>query len=374
MDAIRTLATALTALAAALLLLSSGSIVGAEELVDGRRSVVLEGRKARIVVDILGGSIVEFRLRNNELNPLRWNNDGPTDEARSLSHFLCLDRWGRATEAEEANGMYFHGEATRVEWKVPEEAQSKARMTADLPMAGLSVDRTIEVASEGAWFRVSETVTNRNKLGRTYNMVQHPTIGPPFLDESVIVDSNAARGFMQSSPMPNPEEPSVVWPQALKDGWQPVNMRRLAEDPNPNVVSYVVHDEIGWVTAVNAARGLLIGYLWRTDEYPWLNMWRNVRNGKPLARGLEFGTTGLHAPFPALVEKGRIFGKPLLDYLDAGESKTRSYLGFLAEVPPDFAGVVSIDLSEREVRIQERGSSRDVRLAVPGTVLGAASA
>ena len=69
-------------------------------------------------------------------------------------------------------------------------------------------------------------MSNRNKLGRIYNMVQHATIGPPFLDETTVVDSNAQRGFMQSNPMPNPEQPETLWPEARKEG-QPVDLRHL---------------------------------------------------------------------------------------------------------------------------------------------------
>src|SRR5207237_1573042 len=127
---------------------------------------------------------------------------------------------------------------------------------------------------------VSETVTNLDKLGRIYNMVQHATIGPPFLDESTVVESNAQRGLMQSSPLPNPEKPEVRWPQAIgKSG--SVDLHRLTDDPEPGVVSFVVDDEMGWVTATNASRELLLGYLFRTAEYPWLNIWRHVRAGKP---------------------------------------------------------------------------------------------
>ena len=334
----------------------------AEELVDGRRSVVLEGRQARLVVDILGGSIVDSHLTSHGLNPLRWANDGPLNQPRSMSHFLCLDRWGQPSEAERDNGMPGHGEATKVEWDVLEQQAARVRMSADLPMAGLRVERQIELAPNGPWFHVTETVTNRNKLGRVYNMVQHPTIGPPFLDESVVVDSNATKGLMQGSSMPTPEEPSVVWPMALKEG-QPVNLRFLSDDHDPDVVSYVIDDEFGWVTAANAGKGLLIGYVWRTAEYPWLNLWRRVDKGKPLARGLEFGTTGLHQPFSGLVRKGKIFGRPLLDFLDASESKTRSYVGFLAEIPAGYLGAERAKVVESELVIVERGGG--ARLSVP---------
>jgi hypothetical protein len=209
---------------------------------------------------------------------------------------------------------------------------------------------------------VSETVTNRAKLGRIYNIVQHPTVGPPFLDATTLVDANAGQGFMQSSPLPNPEEPAVRWPQAQKSG-APVDLRRLVDDPLPNVVSYVVDDQYGWTTAATPGRELLVGYLWRTADYPWLNMWRDVQGGKPFARGLEFGTTGLHQPPPVLVAKGRIFGRPLYAFLDASASATRRYAVFLVKIPRDFQGVERLSYDGARITIAERGSRRTFDLA-----------
>jgi hypothetical protein len=108
-------------------------------------------------------------------------------------------------------------------------------MSAYLPIAGLEIQRSIRLADSAAVAVVSETVTNRNKLGRIYNMVQHATIGPPFLDETTLVDSNAGRGLMQSSPLPNPEQIEIRWPEATKDG-NLVDLRRLTTDADPNVV------------------------------------------------------------------------------------------------------------------------------------------
>jgi hypothetical protein len=324
--------------------------------IDGRPSVVLDSGTARVVLDLHGGSITVFEFLDQRLNPLGWNSK-PGAEPREMAHFLCADRWGQPSAAELNNGMPFHGEATKVEWKLISAAPTEAKMSALLPMAQLEVTRHARLT--GAILHVTESVTNRSKLGRPYNFVQHPTLAPPFLDETTLVDANAKRGFMQSSAMPNPEQPEVVWPQALRDGL-PVNLRHLTDDPNPNVVSYVIDEPIGWVTAVNPGRGLLIGYLWKTDEYPWLNIWRHTQDGKPLARGLEFGTTGLHQPFPVLARKGRIFDRLLFSFLDAGETHTRSFQAFLAKTPPGFAGVQQVSPRGDQVAITERGGQREV--------------
>ena len=342
----------------------------AQVVTDGRRTVRLESQTTTLAIDLGGGSIVDFHLAGGGLNPLHWLGPGDEDKAfRPMAHFLCLDRWGPPSDAEVRNGMPFHGEASRVEWKQLGASERRAgriiaEMEATLPLAGLEVRRTVGLSESASFFSVSETVTNRNKLGRVYNMVQHATIGPPFLDETTVVDSNAQLGFMQSSPLPNPEQPQIRWPEAIKDG-KPVDLRRLTTDPDPNVTSFVFDGDLGWVTATNASKELLIGYIFRTADYPWLNIWRHVQNGRPLARGLEFGTTGLHQPFGVLIGKPRIFGRPTFTYLDAGESATRHYTAFLMKVPNNFAGVDRVFNRAGTIVVLERGDrGRELTIAV----------
>ncbi len=143
-------------------------------------TVTLESQNATLGINLDGGALVDFQLRGLALNPLTWVESRPTPQMRG--HFLCLDRWGAPSAAELANGMPFHGEASRVPWSVDSRAAGSARMHARLPMAGLGVRRTASL--NGAVARIEETVTNENKLGRIYNWVQHPSIAPPFLDEN----------------------------------------------------------------------------------------------------------------------------------------------------------------------------------------------
>lgn len=333
-----------------------------------RPTLELNGNAARLVVDLGGGSISDFHLGEDGLNPLQWDSwsFGDTPEAdppltpRSMGHFLALDRWGPATEAEMSHGMGFHGEASVAWWSVRQAPVVRggvieAKMGAVLPLAGLEVVRSIRMREDEAVFAVTESVTNTGHLGRIYNIVQHPTIGPPFLDGTTIVDSNAARGFMQETPGPDFEIPEVRWPNALKKDGTEVDMRRLTGDHAPNVVSYLVDGEFGWTTAVNASAGLLLGYLWPAADYPWFDAWRHVIDGRPFARGLEFGTTGLHQPGPVLVQKGRIFDERIFRFIDADETQDFSFAGFLMEIPGDFNGVDSVSYDAGTLTVTERG-------------------
>ena len=184
------------------------------------------------------------------------------------------------------------------------------------------------------------------------------------IDESTVVDANARKGFMQGGSLPYPEEPSVYWPQGINADGQIVNLRHLTDSHDPGVASYVIDEEYGWCTATNASKGLLIGYLWKTEDYPWFDAWRNVKDGKPFARGLEFGTSGLHQPFPVLTKKGFIFGRPIFVHIDAGETQARSYANFLMEVPAGFKGVGRLQYADGKLTLFERGGTGQLEMKV----------
>jgi hypothetical protein len=331
------------------------SLYGEEQSLNGRQSIVLDSQTARVVVDLGGGAIREFRFKDSDLNPLSWNTPGPNDlSVHGFGHFLCLDRWGPPSDAEGKLGMPYHGEASNVPWTVETTGKTESVITARLPKAGLAVRRTVRISPNDAVFEVREEVTNENALGRMFNIVQHPTIAPPFLNESTLVDCNGRKGFAQGGSLPNPEEPSVDWPQALKKNGTAVDLRHLTNDPDPNVVSYAIDESFGWVTAANPAKGLLIGYVWRASDYPWVSLWRDVRDGQPVARGLEFGSTGLHQPFPILAKKGKIWERQLFEYIDARQTITKKYAAFLLAIPKDFQGVDSVSVEKDRLQISEK--------------------
>ena len=344
------------------------------EQINGRDSLVLKGTRAQLVVDLSGGSIASFQLLEQPLNPLSWNTPSSGDKSiHGFGHFLCLDRWGPPSEAEGKNGMPYHGEASSVPWTGQMETVTgklHAELSATLPLAGLSIRRTLTMPQDVPFVWVQETVKNTNRLGRILNMVQHPSIAAPFLDASTLIDCNGRKGFAQGNPMPNPEEPTSLWPRAINRDGVAADIRHLTADHDPNVVSYVIDEALGWVTAVNPGKELLIGYVWNTSEYPWVSHWRNSEKGQPTARGLEFGTTGLHQPFPILTKKQTIFGRQLFEYLDANESRTKSYGFFLMKVPRDFGGVEKLTLRNHQITVEERSTQtpRVINMQLPKTL------
>ena len=114
------------------------SILTSQHTKAEERVIRLEGKSAHVVVNISGGAIANFHLVEQKLNPLSWQEASNAAGPRWMGHFLCLDRWGPPSEAEQSNGMPFHGEASHVEWQIldaPElkDGQIVAEMAATLP-------------------------------------------------------------------------------------------------------------------------------------------------------------------------------------------------------------------------------------------------
>jgi hypothetical protein len=329
--------------------------------------LVLRSRQAEMTWAPSGGALVTFRFREDQTNPLNFEIPPPLpapgkDVPLLRGHFLCLDRWGAPSAAEQTHGMPYHGEAAAVPWKVvgaPQASNGRvsAEMSCELPLARMRVVRRILLDEGGSVALVTEQVTNTNKLGRIYNMVQHPTIAPPFLDDETLVDSNARAGFLQDGPIPSLRGAAQRWPMLMVRGTE-TDLRHLGPEPGDasDVSSFVFEDDEthGWVTASSPRQKLLLGYVWKTADYPWLNIWRFRVAGKPAARGLEFGTTGYHQPFPTLVKQGPILDRPTYSHLDADETIGRSYLCFLARIPADFQGVAELRIADGMLRLKER--------------------
>src|SRR3954469_3460791 len=102
----------------AFLLLAILAAAQSQTPVVNRPALVLETQSAKLVVELGGGAISDFHLAGLPLNPFTWELKNDTLSPRLRGHFLCLDRWGQPSAAEERNGMPFHGEAPRVNWRV----------------------------------------------------------------------------------------------------------------------------------------------------------------------------------------------------------------------------------------------------------------
>jgi hypothetical protein len=337
----------------------------------GVSKLSLENTKAAVVVDAYGGAITGFYLKEDGLNPLSF--ELPLDEMPSRDatisykgHFLCLGRWGPPSAGEQAAGVVKHGDFATIRWEaLPGHNDGELLMRAVSQVEGLQVKRRILLDKQSPVYFVEEAVTNVNPLGRFYNMVQHPTIAAPFLDSTTRVFCNAGTGFCQSERI-SPDESCSKWPLGISDGGCSVDLS-MSDKPDNNVYSFIMEKgaRFGWVVAYTVATRLLIGYIWRRSDFPWVNFWQDWSDGVMRYRGLEFGTTGVHEPLHRIVGTGRssILGEKAIRYIDAGEEVSTSYGSFLLKLENDLKFVTDVSLSDKEIIIKTDRCDRRIELS-----------
>ena len=328
--------------------------------------ILLSNKEITLKINVTGGAFAGFEFKDQKLNPLSWilptswnpkNNQGG---ALFQGHFLCLGRWGAPSDAEIAYGKIPHnGEQTMYNWNIDEQKTENQfqvlNMNFDTKKDQISTNRTVYLAQNTNVAYVKESFTNYNTLGRLSNVVHHVTLGNPFLSKSTIISSNVDRGFDQTDSINELEKSFFTFPYKTRNG-KSIDFRTSTE-PNGYCCSFIHHpkDMYGWVTAIDPKSGLLIGYIWKTKEYPWLYIWHNVdEKGNPNAKGIEFGTAGLGKSYQTLVENNTgFFGKKSFEYIDAGQKIDKSFVMFIQKVPMNTKAIKNINIKinkEKEIK------------------------
>lgn len=333
----------------------------------------LRNEACTLTVSNSGGAITSFVLKDSPVNPLSWGltteemPDNNKKGAPFRGHFLCLGRWGDPTPGEKAAGMPNNGDIATLTWCDNSTDDVYAVLSCQSVPDYMAAEREIRLDPMAPLYLATDRVKNTATIGRLFNVVQHSTLGTPFLSGSLLVNTNADKGFMQDQYLPSPEQHAYLWPDGKLSGDRgSIDLQRSDGDAS-YVSSHIFTDTIGWVTALSPENGLLIGYLWKTADYPWLNVWHQTKDGKPWAKGLEFGTTGLGAPYNELLEMNSdFFGNHSYFFFDAGEELEKRFIGFLIEVPENFENAESLTIEGDRLQISGKN---DVKVEINSDLL-----
>jgi hypothetical protein len=300
---------------------------------------MIQNESARMIFDRYGGAIIDFRLFGTDINPFTWeltSEQMPENNKQGAAfrgHFVCLGRWGAPTKGEMQAGVPHNGQASNQWWNIVQKKKHSFIVDCNAPLDHMYVKREFHIDHNKPVVFARETVKNFSTVGRFNNIVQHPTIGPPFLNDSTVINTNADKGFLQECSYPNPCENEYNWPFAVKSDSTIIDLRRSNIDIN-YVTTHIFSDTMGWVSAYDPNSKLLLAYVFSTDEHPWLNIWHQTDStGNPVAKGLEFGTTGIGRPYQDLLKLDtRFHGQSSFTFLDAGETVTKSYYLLLTTI------------------------------------------
>ena len=372
-----------------LLLASALTVTAAEirqhESFKNRPAIVVANDKIELAILPLSGAMASLTLVNGDpINPM-WDaiqNDReqgrPERTAGGTGHFVCVDGFGPVSEEEAASGLSGHGEAARLAWATAAAKSSAglAELTqaVTLPRHQELFTRTISLRDGENVVRVHSTLESLLGFDRPAVWAEHATIGSPFLEPGVtVVDLSPNRAMTRPRPKPVrgrkhrlPGGVEFEWPMAPTQSGGKVDLRAAPVDHDS--LDHTGHlmtssGELAWVTALHPEKRLVLGYLFKTSEYPWLQTWENYPAKGMLARGLEFGTQAFDRPRREMITQNRLFGELLYRWLPAMSKIESTYLMFWASTPEDFEGVSAVELSGGKLTVKDDRSGKTLTLA-----------
>jgi hypothetical protein len=313
-------------------------------------------------------------------DPAAWGGMPATQLLSSImGHNICVDFFGGPSKPETAAGMPVHGEAPALNWKAASSSSTKLTYGTYLPMAQMHVNRTITLSKNSGLVKIDEDVHNTTGIDRPFGWQQHATLGPPFVakGESVFDFGGTwsmvyPKEFSKGERLKRGEE--FEWPNAPGKNGETIDLRPFpgSESKNSDFTATLASPDSkwAWFTAINKKKGLLIGYAWPRNIWPWIANWEenHFRDGKPwgkkgLARGVEFGTTPWADSRRDMVTLGKLNDTPTYRWISAKEKQNVSYYLFVAQVPKGTTGVEGVSVSGSTVSIKLAGG-RTVKLSM----------
>jgi hypothetical protein len=222
---------------------------------------------------------------------------------------------------------------------------------------------------------VESELENLLAFDRPINWAEHATIGSPFLEPGVtVVDFSGSRsqtrpyavtgnGDVERRLAPGKD---FTWPLAPALDGTMVNLRFTPDHPHFLDHATTLLDPqraLEWVTAINPKKRLIVGYVFRRSDYPWLQYWGFYPANGKMARGMEFGTQPYDVSRREAIAAGALFETPTYRWLAAKGKIMTHFLLFYARIPQGFNKVDDVTIQNGEMVILDRSAGMQVKLA-----------
>jgi len=319
-----------------------------------------------------GGAFASLTLDADEKHtnlvwdPARFSQDfGP-----SQGHFLCVDGFGPVTAAERAAGLPDHGEANKLPWEVVRATSSSATFRVRLPLGQERLTRTIAMAPNEQVVLVETELESEVAFDRVILWAEHATIGAPFLGlGKTVVDQSAKRCRTKTYDDAGPSR----FPMGQDFEWQILpghgDLRVAPEKSGRMEHIGCLMDETRedeFITAIATDENLLIGYLFRRRDFPWVQHWMHYPADGAYAWGLEFGMQPYDMTRAEIVALSPMFGTLTFRWLPAKSKLETRFLMFATKVPPGFEGVSDVRLENGKLVIEDETRAKRVTLDYSG--------
>jgi hypothetical protein len=360
-----------TAVAAAIVVFAEPQEAVDRGTLDGRPVMTVSNDKLSVSLRSVGGAMTRLTMTedSSQLNPLE-----------GLGHFVCVDGFGPVSKEEEAAGLPGHGEAHRVPWDVVSSGKDNGKLTvqfsAALPLVHENFRRTLRMVDGESVIYIESELESLLAFDRPINWGEHATISGAFLEQGkTVTDMSATRAMTrsyESEAVDPPDHHNLAdfkefkWPMAPTVAGTLVDMRI-----SPTITP--VMDQTtslmdpsrrhAYVTAIHPGRQALLGYVFRREEYPWIQIWDSYPGGGRRAyRGMEFAVQPFDLPRRDVIQSNSMFDTPTYRWLPAQSKITSSFIMFYTRTPDGFTQVDDVVLEDGAIRVEDRKNGKRIVL------------
>jgi hypothetical protein len=330
-----------------------------------------------------GGAFAQLLLRDDAgkisplWNPMRFAREAgqPQPKGGFHGHFVCVDGFGQVSSEETAAGFPMHGEAQSRPWQMLASNKNgktlSATFEARLVLSQEVFTRTIHIVDGENIVWVESDLENLLPFDRPARWAEHATIGSPFLEAGkTVVDMPAERSRTRGYP----KEPDgyrlianrdFTWPMAPAKTGGTIDLRAapLQAGTGGHTASLLNRSRrLVFVTALHPGKHLLVGWVFRREDYPWVQNWESFPNNNALARGLEFGTQPFDLPTRETLQMSPVFDTPTYRILPAKSKLRTSFLMFYAQTPDGMEKIDDVRLEGGKLIVEDRKAGKTITL------------
>ena len=359
-----------------LVIFISLAAVAAAQTPAPRPAVVLANDKLELTIALRGGAMNRLVLKGDpeQLSPF----GDPAVMGRTLGHFVCVDGFGDPSPEERAAGLPGHGEAQRQNWEIVSQGKQGAvntvKFLVNLPIVQENFTRQLRMVDGEQVVYIDSELESLLGFDRPINWGEHATIAAPFLEpEKLAVDLSGTRSKTRDHATVPQKVPYLLasfqdftWPMAptMAGGTRDIRTAPAEHNAIDHVTTLLDPGRrLAFATALNTTRNYLLGYVFRTAEYPWLQDWQSYTTGPRLNRGLEFATQPFDVPRHDVIETNRMFDAPVYRWLPAKSKIGSRILMFWTRVPEGMTHIDDVRLEGGDLVIEDRAAGKRVALA-----------
>jgi hypothetical protein len=331
---------------------------------------VLSNGKVKATILTTGASLVSIVLDDDvtALNPL-WDphriaagRPHPFGRTPGFGHFVCVDGFGPVSPEEQRAGLPMHGEAHLQTYEVLEHTTNTLTLAAKLPLVHEAFTRTYHLVEGENVLYVESELESLLAFDRPVHWAEHATIGAPYLERgATVIDMPAARAkTRQWEPVSDPPHrlasfQEFTWPQAPGVDGSLIDLRAAGPNPSGDHTTCLMDpaQPLAFITFLHPARRLLLGYLFRREEFPWVQNWEYYPAGNQLARGLEFSTTPFDVPRREAIQTKALFDTATWRWLPAKSAITTRFLLFWTSTPEGFTKIEEVSLLAGVIKVRD---------------------